>query len=379
MTRAIPLLSALALLWAAPAVAQKSIVIDAGHGGKDPGGVGSNMLEKDIVLDITGRFRDLLIADTNDTAGGGNWTVHLTRDTDVFVSLAARADYANSIGADRFMCIHSNAFGDPSANGTETFSFSEGSTAAALRNLVQEEMIAAWGLRNRGNKTENFAVLRETAMPAVLHELGFITNAGDAEFLRSDSERQKAAEAHLRAIQRHFSITPYIPGSAPEVTEGTISGVVQGDAGVIVGAGVTLDGESVTATGEDGTFTIAGVTEGEHVVGASSLGFLPADQTVTVVAGETAQADFTLTPEDENQPLPDAGIVLPGSDAGMSPGPGPGPGAAGGGGLVGGCAAASGASPAPAALAFALMALAAAMATRRRRAGNRPTKRSGPA
>jgi|GEM_PF-3879845 len=209
--------AAVAAFAAAPAVASAQLIaIDPGHGGSDPGAVGSGMQEKEIVLDVSTRFADLLRDDTADGRGGGQWSVIMTRVGDESVSLAARASFANSMGADRFLSIHANAFSDPSANGTETFSFSEGTTGAALRNLVQEEMIAAWGLRNRGNKTANFAVLRETAMPAELHELGFITNSGDAVKLASDGARQSAAEAHLRALQRHFGLAPYIPGPADE-------------------------------------------------------------------------------------------------------------------------------------------------------------------
>jgi N-acetylmuramoyl-L-alanine amidase len=123
---------------------QMKIVIDPGHGGTDPGGVGTGMQEKNIVLDTSKRFKAMLDADTADTAGGGKWTALMTRDTDVFVSLAGRSAYSNDQGADRFMSIHSNAFSDPAANGTETFSYTEGGSAAELRNLVQAEMIAAW-------------------------------------------------------------------------------------------------------------------------------------------------------------------------------------------------------------------------------------------
>ena len=191
--------------------AQRRIVIDPGHGGTDPGGVGNGLQEKNIVLDVATRFKALLDADTANTSGGGSWVALRTRTTDTFVSLSARAAFSNNQDADRFMSIHANAFSDPSANGTETFAFAEGGLGAALRNLVQSEMIAAWGLTNRGNKTANFAVLRDTAAPAILHELAFITNATDVLKLGSATERQKAAVAHLRAIQRHFGITPFVP------------------------------------------------------------------------------------------------------------------------------------------------------------------------
>jgi N-acetylmuramoyl-L-alanine amidase len=153
----------------APSVAEAQavvkVVIDPGHGGTDPGGVGTGMQEKNVVLDVSKRFKTLLEADTADAAGGGKWTALLTRSTDVFVTLAGRSAYSNNNDADRFMSIHANAFGDASANGTETFSLAATGTGSQLRNLVQAEMITAWGLTNRGNKTANFAVLRDTAAP----------------------------------------------------------------------------------------------------------------------------------------------------------------------------------------------------------------------
>lgn len=109
--------------------AQRKIVIDPGHGGTDPGGTGNALQEKNIVLDVSQRFRSLLIADTADTGGGGSWTALLTRSTDTFVSLAGRASYSNSNGADRFMSIHANAFSTTTANGTETFSYAEAAPA----------------------------------------------------------------------------------------------------------------------------------------------------------------------------------------------------------------------------------------------------------
>src|SRR5262249_48065860 len=162
---------------------------------------GTGLQEKNIVLDVSNRFKQLLEADTADKGGGGTWTALMTRSTDVFVSLAGRSQYSNNNNADRFMCIHSNAFSDANANGTETFSFDAPGPGPQLRTLVKEEMIKAWKLTNRGNKTENFAVLRDTAAPAELRELAFITNATDAAKLASAAERQKAAEAHLIAIQ----------------------------------------------------------------------------------------------------------------------------------------------------------------------------------
>lgn len=304
----------------APAAAQK-IVIDPGHGGMDPGGVGNGLQEKNIVLDVSLRFRDLLDADTADTAGGGAWTVHMTRDDDTFVGLQARADYANSLGADRFLSIHSNAFSDPSANGTETFSYTNAGDGAALRNLVQEEMIAAWGLRDRGNKVANFAVLRETAMPAILHELAFITNAGEAAVLGDPEKRRQAAEAHLRGLQRHYGIAPYIPtGEPPVEATGTVEGIVSGPGGPLAGVTVSLDSGGAATSAGDGTFSIGSVPAGAHVVSAVAPGHRAASAMVTVAGGAVVGVDLFLEADDgmneEEVPGEDGGGCSAGGGAG---------------------------------------------------------------
>lgn len=285
--------------FSAVAHAQVKVVIDPGHGGSDPGGVGTGLQEKNVVLDTSKRFKTLLDKDTADAAGGGSWATFLTRADDTFVSLAGRSSYSNSRDADRFMSIHSNAFGDPSANGTETFSLTNAGNGAQLRNLVQEEMIAAWGLTNRGNKTANFAVLRDTAAPAVLHELAFITNTRDAQKLASPEEREKAAIAHLKALQRHYNLAPYVPGNVPAAETGTVAGHVFSSAGAVVGASVTLDGGAPLATTSDGEFSFADVPAGTHALSVSAPGFASRDVEVTVVAGETATVEIELTADGE--------------------------------------------------------------------------------
>jgi N-acetylmuramoyl-L-alanine amidase len=276
------------------ASAQVKVVIDPGHGGNDPGGVGTGMQEKNVVLDVSKRFKTSLDADTADDAGGGKWTALLTRDNDVFVSLAGRSAYSNSNDADRFMSIHSNAFGDTSANGTETFSYSGTGNGAALRNLVQAEMITAWGLTNRGNKTANFAVLRDTAAPAVLHELAFITNSTDAAKLGDPNERQKAAIAHLRAIQRHYNLMPYEPGTPTQPTgEGAdIAGKVVDSNGPVLGARVSLNGAAAVVTDSMGLFTLTDAPAGANMITASADGHVTKMVEVTVAAG--VRQDITI-------------------------------------------------------------------------------------
>lgn len=279
---------------AAPASAQsRTIVVDPGHGGTDPGGAGSSLVEKDIVLDVGLRLRDLLQTDDADVAGGGDWRVLMTRSTDTFIPLAGRAAYANANGADRFMSIHANAFSDPAANGTETFAAAEGGVSAALRDVVQEEMLAAWRLRDRGVKTASFVVLTETAMPAELHELGFVTNATDAQRLASSADRQSAAVAHLRAIQRHFGLAPYLPDPSV-VPSGLVEGVVLDEAGPIADATVRLDDGAPQRTDASGGFALGRITVGEHVIHAEAPGYVSSEVPVTVASGETAVVEITL-------------------------------------------------------------------------------------
>ena len=303
------------------AFAQPKIIIDPGHGGTDPGGTGQGAQEKTIVLDVSNRFKALLDADTADNGGGGTWVARLTRTDDTFVSLAARSQYSNSQGADRFMSMHSNAVGDASANGTETFSFAATGTGAQLRNLVQAEMIDAWQLTNRGNKTANFAVLRDTAAPAELHELAFITNATDSVKLKSATERQKAAVAHLRAIQRHFNIAPYLPGTEPVPETGQVTGFVVDDRGPIAAATVTVDTGESTTTDADGAFMFAGVAAGGRTLSARSDDHDPGSVEITVAIGATAETEIELVRkvrigEEEEEPAASTGGCSTSSQSG---------------------------------------------------------------
>jgi hypothetical protein len=140
--------------------------------------------------------------------------VLLTRTSDASVSLAARVDMANAWDAARFVSIHCNGFPDPAANGTETYSYQEGTTSADLRDHIQGEMVAAWGLVDRGSKTAGFYVLVHTIMPATLSETGFITSPIDIEplaELTDPAARERMALAHLLAIQAHFGLAPHVP------------------------------------------------------------------------------------------------------------------------------------------------------------------------
>lgn len=196
----------------------QKICVDPGHGGSDPGAVGGSQNEKTNNLNTALKVRDWLNADTSDGSGGGSWSVYMTRSSDVTVSLSARTNYANANAVARFLSIHNNACGSCGASGTETYSYiTNNSTSNNLRNNIQSRSVQAWGLPNRGNKTANFHVLRETNMPAALAELGFIDTASNRTYLGNSSHQNNMGKHHLWAIQNHYGITAYTPGSNPSL------------------------------------------------------------------------------------------------------------------------------------------------------------------
>ncbi|OES44918.1 N-acetylmuramoyl-L-alanine amidase [Domibacillus iocasae] len=163
-------------------IASQTIIIDPGHGGTDPGAVGFGLHEADVVLK-TGLKVNNLLKQTP-------FNVKMTRSTDTFVSLTGRSNFAKNQGGDVFVSIHANA-ATASASGTETFYYSAATNpyvadSKLLAAKIQNRMIAAWNLKNRGVKSGNYSVLRENNMPAALAELGFITNKSDNAKLASD-------------------------------------------------------------------------------------------------------------------------------------------------------------------------------------------------
>lgn len=173
----------------------KIIVIDAGHGGSDPGAVVYRRdYEKNYTLDIAKR---LAIALEEDGA-----RVILTRKSDRTVSLKSRSFIANKNRADLMISIHINSFRKPHIHGTETYYFKYGDKRVAT--LLQEEMAEALGLKDNGIKRSRMYVLRNTKMPAALVEPLFITNDAEYKLLKSPDYRQKIADALRRGTQQYF-------------------------------------------------------------------------------------------------------------------------------------------------------------------------------
>jgi N-acetylmuramoyl-L-alanine amidase len=170
-----------------------TVVIDAGHGGYDRGGVpGQRIAEKDKTLDVAQRLRRILQTD--------GYRVIMTRDRDVFVSLGTRVAIANSYRDATFISIHFNCSSRVGANGIETYYYRGDS--AGLAASIHRNVVAGAPTENRGIRRRGFFVLRRTAIPSVLVECGFLTNPTEGRLAQTDNYRQKLAEQIARGIRR---------------------------------------------------------------------------------------------------------------------------------------------------------------------------------
>lgn len=200
--------------------AGKLVMLDAGHGGKDPGAMpkgedgaylydanGNVVQEKDITLSIALKVRDKL------QANGVN--VQMTRDTDEYLELAHIAEIANQANASLFVSIHCNSYEASSPNGVEILTYSTegkdayGITSDQIANNILEAYIPATGFYNRGIKDGSWlAVLKRTNMPGVLVETGFLTNPNDRAALIDAGMQDKIAEALAQGIMKTLSQMP---------------------------------------------------------------------------------------------------------------------------------------------------------------------------
>jgi N-acetylmuramoyl-L-alanine amidase len=173
---------------------EKTIVLDAGHGGIDVGAVGrqTGVFEKDLNLRLTQMLYHKLV-----TTGA---RVVLTRPDDRFVSLQERVDIAVAEQADLFVSLHYNTHDDPALSGSMTFYYSEGGEDHKLAERVQQELVASLGLPDLGARHGDYYVLRENPVTAVLVETAFLTNTKDELATLDPAHQEKAAEGVFRAI-----------------------------------------------------------------------------------------------------------------------------------------------------------------------------------
>lgn len=177
----------------------KVITVDPGHGGHDGGAAANGIIEKILALEV-----GLLLRDELRAAGA---TVVMTRTTDVYLTLSERAQIANNAEADAFISIHANSFTKESAHGLETFWHSkyEAAESKQLAETIQKHLVQTLKLHNRGAKEGNFHVVRETKMPSVLVELGFISNPTEAELMKTQAFKEDSARAILAGVLEFYS------------------------------------------------------------------------------------------------------------------------------------------------------------------------------
>jgi len=168
------------------------IIIDPGHGGKDPGAVGNGLREADVNI----KLAQYLEAELK-----GKHQVVLTRRGNLFVSLPERTAFSNAVNADLFISLHCNSAANSQANGIETLCYSEKSRGFNYAHKVQQALVKGTGLTDRGVKIRSdLYVLRHTVAPAILIELGFISNPKDAAWLKNQENIKKAARLIAQAI-----------------------------------------------------------------------------------------------------------------------------------------------------------------------------------
>jgi len=188
------------------------VVIDAGHGGFDRGGIPRQRIaEKTMTLDVALRLRKKLLE--------AGYRVVMTRDSDVFVPLPERVAIANSNHDAIFICIHFNSATRAGANGVETYYYRR--DAMALAANIHRNVIAGAPSENRGIRRRGYYVLRKTTIPGVLVECGFLTNPAEGQLALTTAYRDKLAEEVTRGILGKPALVARAPASHyyPPATE----------------------------------------------------------------------------------------------------------------------------------------------------------------
>ena len=186
-----------------------TVVIDAGHGGYDRGGIpGQRVPESVMTLDVARRLQGDLQA--------SGYNVVMTRDADVFVPLGTRVAIANSYRNAIFVCIHFNSATRRGAYGIETYFYS--SQSLPLASAIHYYVAGGSPSPNRGVRRRGYFVLRRTVIPSVLVECGFLTNPTEAGWVQNASYRQKLADEIARGVRARGSVanSRYTTGSASE-------------------------------------------------------------------------------------------------------------------------------------------------------------------
>jgi N-acetylmuramoyl-L-alanine amidase len=174
-----------------------TVVIDAGHGGHDRGGIpGQRISEKEMTLDVAQRLKKALEA--------SGYRVVMTRDSDVFVPLGTRVAIANSYANAIFVSIHFNSAKRSGAGGIETYFYNRESLP--LASAIHYFVAGGAPSSNRNVRRRGYFVLRKATVPAVLVECGFLTNPTEAALAQTASYRQKLAEEIAAGVRGRNSV-----------------------------------------------------------------------------------------------------------------------------------------------------------------------------
>jgi N-acetylmuramoyl-L-alanine amidase len=172
------------------------VVIDAGHGGRDPGATGnSDSLEKQFTLNLSAKIHQLLQKEPFIQS-------YMTRSDDQFLSLEERAQYANNINADAFVSVHGNTYRNDSVRGTETYYWKADSIAFA--DMLHKSVLSSAGLPDRKVRKAEFRVLKDTNMPSALLEIGYLSNKLDESQMLREDFQQRVAESIVKAIKDYL-------------------------------------------------------------------------------------------------------------------------------------------------------------------------------
>jgi N-acetylmuramoyl-L-alanine amidase len=174
-----------------------TVVIDAGHGGYDRGGIpGQRVAEKEMTLDVAQRLKKVLAA--------SGYRVVMTRDSDVFVPLGTRVAIANSYADAIFVSVHFNSAKRSGASGIETYFY--GRESLPLASAIHYFVAGGAPSSNRNVRRRGYYVLRKNRNPAVLVECGFLTNPSEAALAQSASYRQKLAEEIAAGVRGRSTV-----------------------------------------------------------------------------------------------------------------------------------------------------------------------------
>jgi len=191
-------LAATACLVASPVLGSEvfnKVVIDPGHGGKDPGSIGFGLVEKELTLDIAKRIEKLLV--------GKGIDVELTRREDVYVELTDRGTTAANSPDTILLSLHFNAHADRSISGTETLYWPGSESGRELASYVQSELGRRLVTRNRGFRPERLKVLEMAPVTGILVECGFLTNRWESQRCGAEWFRQIVAEEIVQGLLRY--------------------------------------------------------------------------------------------------------------------------------------------------------------------------------